>query len=549
MTTRLLLFLVILLNSYLLSAQETVKDTYWVKLTDKKGTLYTINHPEAFLSQRSIDRRHRQQIAVDETDLPVSKVYLDSLKKIGLEIVHSSKWLNGVTVRTDNTTLMDKVKKLSFVHEVQLTKPGNGLKSARNKFNEPEIKADYPPSHYGKAFKQLSQLNGQYLHNKGFRGKGIQVAVLDAGFWQVNAFAAFDSLRSTHTILGTRDFVDPHSDFYQQHSHGMSVLSTMAGNMPGTMVGTAPGASYYLFRTEDDASEYPVEEDNWVVAAEFADSLGVDLINSSLGYFDFDDPTMNHPYADLNGVKTRITQGANMAFAKGILVFTSAGNEATNSWRHIIAPTDGVNVISVAAVDSLGRRASFSSIGPAYGGAVKPNLAARGRLTYLVTSSGELGFSNGTSFSSPVLAGMGACLMQANPKATVKQLKSALEQSGSQYLTPDSLIGYGIPDFEKADSLLKNMVDHNGESLANWQVLPNPFTDYLVVRSLKTLQNDQCFFKVYNTQGVCLWQKEFNINEPLLLNNLGNLPHGLLILSIQSGDRKEQFKLIKLYDE
>jgi subtilisin family serine protease len=311
-------------------------------------------------------------------------------------------------------------------------------------------------------------------------------------------------------------------------------------------VGTAPDASYYLFRSEDDASEYPVEEDNWVAAAELADSLGVDVINSSLGYSTFDDNTMNHSYADLNGDKTRITQAANRAFLKGILVFTSAGNEATNSWRHIIAPTDGVNVISVAAVDSLGRRASFSSVGPAYGGAVKPNLAARGRLTYLITSSGEPGFSNGTSFSSPVLAGMGACLWQANPQATVRQIKHAMEQSGSQYLTPDSLIGYGIPDVEKADSLLKTMVDNNRDSLVLWQVLPNPFTNYLVVNSLKSLQDDQCFFKIYSTQGVCLWQKEFNIHEPLLLNNLGNLPDGLLILSIQSGAHKEQFKLIKI---
>lgn len=547
MKTKLLLLLVIVMNGYLLWGQVPVKDTYWVKLTDKKGTPYTIRHPEAFLSQRSIDRRHRQQIAVNETDLPVSPVYLDSLKKLGLEIVHSSKWLNGVTVKTSDPNLMRKVSALSFVSGTQLTKPGNVLKSAKNKFNEGEVQADYAPSHYGRAYKQLSQLNGQYLHNKGFRGKGIQIAVLDAGFWHANEIAAFDSLRSTHRILGTRDFVDPHSDIYQQHYHGMSVLSTMGGNLPGTLVGTAPDASYYLFRSEDDASEYLVEEDNWVAAAELADSVGADVINSSLGYSLFDDSTTNHSYADMNGLKTRVTQGANMAFAKGILVFTSAGNEGRTVWRHIIAPTDAVNVISVAAVDSLGNRAAFSSIGPAYGGAVKPNLAARGRLTYLVTSSGELGFSNGTSFSSPVLAGMGACLMQANPRATVRQLKQAMEQSGSQYLTPDSLTGYGIPDMEKADSLLKMMQSTRPDSKQNWQIWPNPFTDYLVAHHLKADPGNKWMVKIYNLQGVCLWQKEFNITEPLLLNNLGNLPDGLLILSIQSEDKEEQFKLIKAF--
>lgn len=544
MRTKLVLLLVFVMSGYLLWAQDTSKNTYWVKLTDKKGTPYTINHPEAFLSQRSIDRRHRQQIAVDATDLPVSPVYLDSLKKLGLEIVHSSKWLNGTTVRTDDSTLIKKVAALSFVSYIQLTKPGKALKSAKNKFNETELPADYAPSRYGKAYSQLSQLNGQYIHNKGFRGKGIQIAVLDAGFWHVNAIAAFDSLRSTHRILGTRDFVNPHSDIYQQHTHGMSVLSTMGGNIPGTLVGTAPDASFYLFRSEDDATEYIIEEDNWVAAAELADSVGVDVINSSLGYYNFDDPSTSHPYSDMNGVKTRVTQGANMAFSKGILVFTSAGNEANNSWRHIIAPTDGVNVISVAAVDSLGKRASFSSIGPAYGGAVKPNLAARGRLTYLVTSSGQLGFSNGTSFSSPVLAGMGACLLQANPQATVRQVKQALEQSGSIYLTPDSLIGYGIPDFEKADILLKNM-RANSDSGAGWKIWPNPFTNYLVVHKVKADQSDQWTVKIFNLQGVCLWQKEFTAIEPLLLNNLGNLPDGLLILDVLSGEKEEQFKLIK----
>lgn len=547
MKTKLLLLLVILISGYLVSAQVTSKDTYWVKLTDKKGTPYQINRPKAFLSQRAIDRRHRQRIAINETDLPVSPVYLDSLKKLGLEIVHSSKWLNGVTVRTDDSTLMKKVAKLSFVSDIQLTKPGNVLKSAKNKFNEPEMQAEYAPSWYGKAYSQLSQLNGQYLHNKDFRGKGIQIAVLDAGFWHVNEIAAFDSLRSTHRILGTHDFVDPQSDIYQQHSHGMSVLSTMGGNIPGTLVGTAPDASYYLFRSEDDASEYLIEEDNWVVAAELADSVGADVINSSLGYYDFDDSTMNHPYSDLNGNKTRVTQGANMAFSKGILVFTSAGNEATNAWRHIIAPTDGVNVISVAAVDSLGRRASFSSIGPAYGGAVKPNLAARGRLTYLVTSNGKLGFSNGTSFSSPVLAGMGACLLQANPQATVRQVKQAMEQSGSIYLTPDSLIGYGIPDLKKADILLKDLVDTSRNPGAGWQIEPNPFTDYLVIRNQKPAQGERWNIKIYNLQGICLWQKEINAIEPLLLNNLGNLPNGLLILDIRSGTQNKQFKLIKAF--
>ncbi len=540
------IFLLFAMLAGLFLAGQNAPDTYWVKLADKNGTTYQINHPEKFLSQRSIDRRLKQQILIAETDLPVSFVYLDSLKKLGLEVVHTSKWLNGATVKTADTALIRKVSALPFVVSVQLTKPANVIKSARMKFNESELNSDVPPVNYGNAWNQLSQLNGQYLHNKGFRGKGIQIAVLDAGFWHVNQITAFDSLRNTNRILRIRDFVDPKSDFYNQHTHGMSVLSCMGGNIPIQLVGTSPEASFYLFRSEDAATEYPIEEDNWVAAAELADSLGADVINSSLGYYDFDDPKMSHPYSDLNGKKTRVTQGANMAFQKGILVFTSAGNEGNNAWKHIIAPSDGENVIGVAAVDKNGKRASFSSVGPAFGGAIKPNVAAMGSLTYLVTGSGVLGYSSGTSFSSPVLAGMGACLLQANPNASVKQLKLAIEQSGSMYLTPDSLLGFGIPDFQKADLILKNTGIKTMETISSWEVSPNPFTDFIFIRKLDTERSKNCVISIYSLQGISLWESTFTSYETILLKNLGKLPEGFLILNIRSGEKEEQFKLIKI---
>lgn len=522
---------------------QDAPNTYWVKLKDKRGTPYQISLPQEFLSERAIIRRIKQQIAVDETDLPVSPVYLDSLEQLGLEIVHSSKWLNGATVRAMDTSVVRRVIALDFVESVELTKPGNTLKSAKSKFKE-ESRTDYSPAHYGKAYTQLKQLNGQYLHNKGFRGKGIHIAILDAGFWHVDQITAFDSLRNSGRILGTRDFVAPGSDFFEQHTHGMSVLSTMGGNIPGELVGTAPDASFYLFRSEDDASEFLIEEDNWVAAAELADSVGADVINSSLGYSQFDDSTMNHTYSDMNGITTRVTQGANMAFKKGILVFASAGNEGNNEWRRIVSPSDGENVLSIAAVDTLGNRASFSSVGPAFGGAVKPNVAAVGRFTFLVNSNGVLGPSNGTSFSSPVMAGMGACLLQSNPRATVKQVKTAIEQSSSQYLTPDSLIGYGIPDFEKADIILKSM-DINYPTGSKLLVWPNPFTNYVFVRNFEPTLSGNYHVQIYNLQGVCLWQAEFTAQEIILLKNLVTLPDGLLILRIRYAEKEEQYKLIK----
>jgi hypothetical protein len=539
----------ILINFFLVEimfAQSVEPGSYWIKLKDKKGTLFQISKPEAFLSKRAIDRRNRQHIPVDETDLPVSQVYLDSLKNRGFKILHTSKWLNGVTVRIADTTLVKNLATLPFVVSVELTKPTNVLKSATNKFAEETTSTAYDPANYGMALDQLTQLKGDYLHKAGFRGKGTQIAILDAGFLNANSNTAFDSLRNSGRILGTCDFVDPKADFYQQNYHGSSVLSCIGGNLPESLIGTAPDASFYLFRTEDVNSEYLIEEDNWVAAAELADSLGVDVINSSLGYNQFNDTLMNHSYSDLNGNKTRVTQGANMAFQKGILVFSSAGNEGNKTWKRIIAPADGENVIGVAAVDKNGIRAPFSSVGPAYGGAVKPNVAAVGMGTTLVTSTGSIGYSNGTSFSSPVLAGVSACLLQANPYASAKQIKAAIEQSASQYYKPDSLLGYGIPDFEKADKYLKvNHVNYsNWES--SWAVSPNPFTDVLFIRNLKSLIADNYQINIYNLQGICLWNSTFKPDETFILKNLANLPIGFLILSIRSGEKEARIKLVKI---
>ncbi len=547
MKKRWIFILFAMLTGLFLSAQNK-PNTYWVKLTDKKGTSFQIDRPEKFLSQRAINRRIKQHIAIDETDLPVSHIYLDSLRKLGLEVVHTSKWLNGATIRTSDTVLIKTIASLPFVETVQLTKPAIELKSSVNKFNESEteINSDVPIGNYGNAYTQLSQLNGQYLHNGGFRGKGIQIAVLDAGFWHVDQIEAFDSLRNSNRILAKRDFVNPKSDFYQQHTHGMSVLSCMGGNIPGSLTGTAPDASFYLFRTEDAGTEYLIEEDNWVAAAELADSLGADVINSSLGYYDFNDPKMDHSYADLNGKKTRVTQGANMAFLKGILVFNSAGNEGSNSWKRIIAPSDGENILAIAAVDKNGNRAPFSSVGPAFGGAIKPNVAAMGSATYLVTSSGVLGNSSGTSFSSPVMAGMGACLLQANPWANVKQVKMAIEQSAHQYSKPDSLLGYGIPDFEKADKYLKVNFTNDLKSETGWVVSPNPFHNYLFLRNLNPERVENCRINIYSMQGINLWESTFAASETILLKNLGNLPQGFLILSIRSGEEVERIKVIKV---
>jgi serine protease AprX len=381
------------------------QSTFWIGFTDKKNSGYSIDRPADFLSERSIQRRIRQHIKVNDSDLPVKRAYIDSILHTGATFIHSSKWLNGITVVLKSDSLAIRIRKFNFVKEIQLTKPSQTGKNAVIKFETVSPADGIDTSRYGYSVSQVGQLKTQFLHKNGFRGKGMLIAVLDAGFYHVNQLPAFDTLRQTKRILGTRDFVNPGSNIYEENTHGMMVLSIMAGNLPGQLIGTAPEASYWLIRSEDTASEYLIEEDNWVAAAEYADSLGADVINSSLGYSLFDQADMNHTYQQMDGKTTRVTKGANFAFSKGMLVFSSAGNEGNKTWRYIISPSDGDSVISVAAVDKNGLRGAFSSLGPAPDGNVKPDLAAMGVSTIVQNTNGNVAAGNGTSFSSPVLTG------------------------------------------------------------------------------------------------------------------------------------------------
>lgn len=520
---------------------QSAENYYWVSLKDKQGTAYSLDHPEEFLSERAIARRSKQGIAIDESDLPVSETYTDSLVRLGASIFHVSKWLNGVTINS-SSEIAQQISNLGFVSDVQLTKPGLVSKSTKQKWVEELAKAEIDTSVYGASVYQVGQLNGQYLHNQNYKGEGIQIAVLDAGFLNADQYDAFAALRNDGRLLGTRDFVSPGNNVFQENYHGMSVLSTMAARVDGQLIGTAPEASYYLFRTEDTSTEYLVEEDNWIAAAELADSLGVDVINSSLGYYEFDDASMNHTYDDMDGHTTRISRAANMAVDKGILVVTSAGNEAVKPWHYIIAPSDGDNVIGVAAVNKFGVRASFSSVGPASDDDVKPNVAAMGSATALVLSDGSVGALSGTSFASPVLAGMAACLREANRDATVLQIKNAIEQSASQYSSPDAYSGYGIPDFGKADSLLKVW---QKETEADWVVYPNPFVSKIYLRKAGTFTQQTIEIRLVSLNGMTLYSQKLAESNPVILSNLANLPRGMYLLQIRTENGLFTTKVVK----
>ena len=541
-----LLFFIVLFTTqfYTINAQEY----YWVAFTDKNNTPYSLSNPQEYLSERAIQRRESQSIKIDSLDLPVNQNYVDQVVRPGVSLVHCSKWLNGITVKVEIDSFTNLVQGLPFVSEVQLTKPNLTTKSAINKFYEPNYSEDLlsvDSSLYGASAAQLAITNGQFLHNQHFQGQGIQIAVIDAGFYMADRYMAIDSLWQNNQILGTKDFVNPVEDFFSTNYHGMSVLSCMGGNIPGQLIGTAPKADYWLIRSEDSESEYLIEEDNWVAAAEFADSVGVDVINSSLGYFTFDDPAMNHTYAEMDGNTTRVTRGANIAASRGMLVFTSAGNEGNDPWKYIIAPSDGNLVIGVGAVNKDSIPAPFTSYGPASNGDVKPNVTTVGWNTVLENSNGLVAHSSGTSFSSPVMAGLGACLWQANPQATAAEVKSAIEESASLFTHPDSLLGYGIPNFKLADQVLGGSVVEQWETQNHWLVYPNPLQDVLWLKPKGGNSYGNIQLSLYSVDGRLLRNKKVSGSQQIVLRNLQSLPAGLLILKIKADDDVESVKLIK----
>ncbi len=528
---------------------QTAPNKYWVKFTDKINTPYSLNNPSDFLSSRAIQRRLAQNILYSENDLPVDPAYIDSLESTGAEILTRSKWFNAVTIYTTNQQILNQIQAFSFVQAIQ--------KVAQLKTNHyeqvnlyREVRQDnsaYPFSinDYGAGANQIEMINGHILHNDGFDGSGVVIAVLDAGFLNADTLPSFQSLWSNKQILGVRDFVSGDTTVFEDHPHGMSVLSTMGGNLPGQLIGTSPGASFWLLRSEDTGSEYVVEEDNWVAAAEFADSVGADIINSSLGYTDFDNPAQNHTYEDMDGNSTHVTIGADIAASKGILVVNSAGNSGNNPWQYIGAPADGDSVLSVGAVDEFGYYASFSSTGPTFDKRIKPNVAAQGAPAAIQSTSGIISYGNGTSFSSPIIAGAAACLWQAHPAMTNMQLLEAIQQSGSQYMNPDSLLGYGIPNFAQAHAILSNI-----EILqeTNLRVSPNPFVDYFILEMYSTDTQDVAV-ELYDIMGRMQVRKHLNGSFrnylSIEINELGYLQSGIYILKIITRVNSYQVKIMK----
>jgi hypothetical protein len=538
-------------------AQTPMK--YWVQFSDKGNNPYTLSNPSAYLSPRAIQRRSNQGIAIDSLDLPVTPMYVAGVAATGVTVHAQSKWLNGVVIITSNPNDLNVIAALPYVVStgfVGARTDGNEL--VRTKYDEtfnpiPNQRAAGSVQStllsYGTAFDQANQIGAVCLHNAGYTGSGMVIAVIDAGFRDVDIHPVFDSLHAYNRILGTWDFVAGDTSVYEDNSHGAMVLSCMGGNIPGTIVGTAPHANYWLLRSEEAATEYIVEEYFWSCAAEYADSVGADLINSSLGYTTFDDASQDHTYADMNGDNTPCTRAADFAASRGIVVVNSAGNSGSNAWFYIGAPADADSILSVGAVNVSGTIAGFSSHGPTFDNRVKPDACARGENCVIVDLGGTIQTGNGTSFASPVLCGAVACLWQANPTMSNMTIVNAVRQAGSMFANPDSAYGYGIPDLCAANLTLGGSTLNPQDNDAIVQQGANPFAqDYSF--TFYSQRDQMIDMRITDINGQLIMSQQVfaagNAMNYYTISQLNSLADGMYFLTLTSGPNVFTEKLVKV---
>jgi subtilisin family serine protease len=441
---------------------------YLILFKDKASNSYSINNPGAFLSSKSLERRRKNRVAISPQDLPVTSTYLDQVKTTGARILFPLKWINGALIAQKPSELK-KTLALSCVKGLYWDFPADS--SAAFQIQSGTQSTVISPD-YGNSSTQINQLGIDQMHAKNILGDGILITLLDDGFKNTNTVPYLQNIVSEKRITATL-ITDPSlSSVYTSGGHGTNVLSTIAGYEPGKLIGTAFKASFALAQTEENGHELIVEEANWLRGAEWADSLGTDIISSSLGYSTFDNPLHNHRYADMNGKSTLVSKAASWAASKGILCTISAGNEGAIEWKYITAPADADSIVTVGSVNALGVLSTFSSIGPSFDGRIKPDVVALGSNTVVGKTDGTVGISNGTSFSAPLVAGLAAGLMQTFPNHTAQQIRNAILKSGSQFSRTDMLLGFGIPTFDKASTAMELILGNSEEPLL--RVYPNP---------------------------------------------------------------------------
>lgn len=499
---------------------------FLVEFTDKAETTFSVQNPLEFLSSDALERRALHSVEVLEEDLPIVQRYLDSLKDYTIEA--HSKWFNNVVIGTNDSLSATQLIHQSFIEKITLIGVlSNSNKKSRNNWD------------YGGGENQTDMVNGSFLHNLGYDGKGVLISVLDVGFKNANTIAAFDSLRLNNQLIATYDFVENELDVFEDPSHGTSVLSTMGSLESGKLVGSAPRANFVLLCSEDESQENLIEEFHYIEALEYSDSIGARIINSSLGYNTFDYSPMSHQTGELVGDSSWISKAVNKVVSKGVFHVQSAGNEAGNSWKYVAFPSDADSAFTIGSVTAAGELSTFSSHGiPTYHESVKPNVVLQGSQAYLVLGNGNYTPSNGTSFSAPQMAGWIACLMQAFPEKKIWELKKAIEVSAHQYAQPDSLQGYGIPDLEKAYYYLK----YNKYQAINdvgLLVFPNPTNCASTIISESAIE----FYQIIDASGKVV--QEHQCNSHLVTVDLGQFSAGVYTIVVRCRNGVKSSILVK----
>jgi hypothetical protein len=546
--------LVVLLTS--LINFVNAQDKYWVSYKNKSASNFSVENPAAFMSKNALARRTKHNIEITHTDIPVCKIYTTTIADLGVEVNKCSNWLNGSLLFIDDVSKVSLIENLTFVKSIQLLS-STKTKATKEKFNLSSTAIN--DKDYGAGLSQIEMLNGNYLHDLFFKGKGIEIAIMDNGFPSVDTNRFYQKAYKEGRIRVGYDFVNDNDTVFDNNNgnHGNYVISTMVSDIKEELVGAAPDATYYLFSTEDNANEGLLEEYNWAMAAEMADSLMSEnaIITTSLGYSNgFDIPNTNHTYQDMDGNTTPITIAADLAASKGFLVINSAGNSGNDPWRYITAPSDGDSVLCVGAVDSSGLVVGFSSRGPSSDGEVKPNVCAQGSAVAGVNVFENIVKINGTSFSCPIIAGMAACLWQAFPDKSNMEIFYAIEKSAHLYAKPNNDYGYGIPNFYLANLYLLDeklaelyLINQNvGEN--ELVIIPNPVSEsfHFILKNedLESIYN----VKIYNFKGELMKSQGFIKNEDLnvyFFEDISSLSSGSYFLSIKTRNGRFQSKFIK----
>jgi len=523
---------------------------YFLYFSDKDTAQFLVSPPEEYLSERAVERRQKQSITVDISDFPVNPNYIQEIETQGAEVIYTSKWFNAALVESSDD-IVEQLLSSDYVLYAEMVKPEGrknqqGSKSSDGtSYGKPKETKRYQRTEQLLNQEQNQMLGISEMHLRGYNGEGVFVAVFDGGFRGVDESSFFEHLYSNDQLKLTYDFVGNSPDVYRYGQHGTEALSCIAAYQPGILEAGSYAADVMLCITEESGSEYRIEEYNWLFAAEKADSAGVDIISTSLGYTTFDDAEMSYTYNDLDGRTAAITRAARMATAKGMLCVVSAGNEGAGRWRYVSPPADAPDILAVGAVSTGGFRVSFSSFGPTADGRIKPDVSALGLQTVVVDAKSNITRSNGTSFSAPLISGFAAGVWQAFPDATNVEIMDKIRQAGSQALTPDNELGYGIPNFE----VLANQIPLSTAepaAISQYKVFPNPIESGNLFVESADFVNESLDVYVYNSTGQLLVTQHIPVSiDDSFTVDTSSWQRGVYILHVLSATASDTVKVIK----